>query len=81
MIPVKQTLKKLERARFSYLGVVSQVEHKLSDNIDFDFSIFWQESDGFVIVHTDSSDNAPLDDCIEIINDKGVLKYADFPSI
>ena len=41
----------------------------------------YQPSDGWAIVHLETADVAPLRECIEIIQEKGVLSYDDFDSL
>ena len=43
-------LKKLKKAQSKYEGVISSIEQEIADKVEFDFSIFWQPSDGFVII-------------------------------
>lgn len=70
--------KKLLTARSKYENEIQNLERELSDFIDFDFSIFHQASDGLVILRADTIENTPLDVCISIINEKGMLSYEDY---
>lgn len=70
-------LKKLRTAQSKYDGVIGSVESELSDRIEFDFSIFWQPSDGFVMLAFDRY-NAPLGCLLQIIKAKGKLTEEDY---
>ena len=70
-------LKKLQNAQSKYEGVIGSVEDEISDKVEFDFSIFWQPSDGFVMVAFDRY-NAPLWKVLKIIKTKGKLTEEDY---
>ena len=70
-------LKKLKSAQSKYEGVISSVEIEILDKIEFDFSIFWQPSDGFVMLAFDRY-NAPLCRLLQIIKTKGKLTEEDY---
>lgn len=76
---MNRLVKKLKTAQGKYEGVIGSVEKEIADNVKFDFSIFWQPSDGFVMCDNEMG-NAPIDECIEVINKKGCLTYEDFRS-
>lgn len=68
----------LNKAHGKYLSAIGDVEELISDKVEFDFSILFQDSDGFVMLNPDGSYNAPLDKCLEIIKNKGVLTTEDY---
>ena len=57
-----------------------KVEKILSDKIDFEFDIFYQPGDGFVI-HDSDIGNAPLAPCLVVIHSKGKLSEDDYRSL
>lgn len=69
---------KLERSYNSYMSAIGAMESELVNHCEFedDFSILYQPGDGFVIEH--DSNNASLDDCLEIIKEKGYLSIEDY---
>lgn len=76
---MNRLLKKLLIAQSKYEGVIGNVEYSISDKVEFDFSIFWQPSDGFVMLAFDRY-NAPLDKLLRIIQQKGRLTEEDYMS-
>ena len=77
---MNRLLKKLKTAQNNYDGVIGSVEREIFDRVEFDFSIFWQPSDGFVMCDNEMGNNAPISECIKVINKKGCLTYEDFKS-
>lgn len=73
-------LKKLLTAQIRYEGVIGSVEQEIADKVGFDFSIFWQPSDGFVMLAFDRY-NAPLWRILKIIKDKGFLNEEDYMDV
>lgn len=73
-------LAQLETAHGKYMGKIGSVEQALQDVADFDLSVFYQPSDGFVVCGEHSS-NAPLDACIEIVKRKGKLSQEDYDDV
>ena len=74
---MKNYLKKLQVAKQRLDGVIEMTESELKDKIEFDdYFIFYQPSDGFVLVY--NSHNAPLRKCIPIIKRKGKLSLEDY---
>lgn len=71
-------LRKLDKAHAKYEGVIGDLEGKISALVEFDFSIFYQPSDGFVMLHNEDAHNAPLGVCLNIIERKGKLSYEDY---
>lgn len=64
------------------LTKTKELEELLSAKIQFDFFISYQSSDcAFMVVNSNSSENAPLDKAIQIINKKGILNYSDYSNI
>lgn len=71
-------LRKLMIAQRKYDSAIGNVEAILADKIEFDFSIIWQPSDGFVILDVDGHHNAPLARCLDVILLKGKLSLSDY---
>jgi hypothetical protein len=81
-----KTFKELVKAKDQYDAILSHLEKELKSKVAFDFSISHQQSDGFCILYEDlDSDDAPklapLDQCIEIIEDCGILSLSDYDDI
>jgi len=73
----KQLLSKLEKSYNTYLCNISNIESELQRYCQFDdFTIFYQQSDGFVLEY--KANNAPLFLCIDIIKKKGILSEDDY---
>lgn len=68
---------KLINAKLKYDSEVCNFENKLSSKIDFEFSIFWQPSDGFVILDL-FTHNAYLFECLKTIKEFGKLSHDDY---
>ena len=66
-------------AQNKYQSAIGSVEAEISDKVEFEFSIFWQPSDGFVMGDNEMG-NAPISECIKVINKKGCLTHEDFRS-
>lgn len=60
------------------VGSISSLERELSKYIEFEFSVFSQSSDGWVLLNTETAQNAILNNCIDVILAKGKLSYEDF---
>jgi hypothetical protein len=73
---MKNLIDKLNKTHTAYWSAIDNLESYLSDKIDFEFSIFEQPGDGFVIQY--DSHNAPLDSCLRIIKCKGKLSLDDY---
>jgi len=76
---IKSAFKKLNTAHSKYQSAIGSLEAEISTAFDFDFSIIYQNSDGFVIEH--NSYNAPLSECLGIIIKKGILTEEEFFNI
>jgi hypothetical protein len=74
---MNRQLKKLMNAQSKYDSVIGNVEAELSNKVGFEFSIFWQPSDGFVMLAFDSK-NAALAPILDIIKKKGFLNEDDY---
>jgi len=74
---MNRQLKKLMNAQSKYDSVIGNVEAELSNKVGFEFSIFWQPSDGFVMLAFDSK-NAALTPILDIIKKKGFLNEDDY---
>ena len=68
----------LNKAESKYRNAVGEIEKQLIGKIKFEFSIQYQPSDGFCILDINHNFLAPIDDCLSIIKDKGILTYEDF---
>ena len=71
------TLKKLKIAQVKYEQAIDDARNKISDKVDFNFSVQWQPSDGWTIVD-DNSNVAPMEYVLNVIKSKGRLSYNDF---
>jgi hypothetical protein len=76
---MNRLIKKLKTAQIKYEESIGFVEKEIADKVEFDFSIIWQPSDGFVMCDDDMG-NASINDCIKLINEKGFLTYEDYKS-
>lgn len=74
---VKQIMSRIHAAHSKYQGVIGESEAIISQHSDFDASIEYQPSDGFVLVD-ERANNAPLSSCIEVILNKGMLTHTDY---
>lgn len=74
---MKISTKKLIAAKSRYDSEVGALEAKIKDKVGFDFSIFHQPSDGFVILNYEKSSNAPLSMCLSVIERTGFLSSDD----
>ena len=74
---VKRLINKLNNAQGKYEGVIGDVEAEIVDKVEFDFSISWQPSDGFVMIAFDSY-NAGLSEVLKVIKEKGKLTEDDY---
>lgn len=72
------TYKSLIEAKQKYDAEIKLIEQKLRPRIRFDFFIMYQPSDGFVIVDIEGYHNAPLSQCVAIINRKRQLTYKNY---
>jgi len=79
---MKDVIKKLESSRENHLDVIDRVERFLKKKVDFDFYIFYQDGDEFVMGYYDSDDefskNASLDRVLQVIEHKGILTLDDY---
>lgn len=75
----EKAVKRLYDARSKYDDVIGAIESQLHNYIDFDFSITYQSSDGFVLVSGDSS--ATLESCIDVILQSGLLTENVFKTL
>lgn len=73
-------MNRLNNAQSKYNGVVGSIEAEISDKVEFDFNILYQESDGWVMLAEIDGDskNATLDHLLAIIKLKGVLTEVDY---
>jgi hypothetical protein len=75
LIPLKRTMNKIHKAKNRYDGAITELEETIKPFANFDFTIFYQPSDGFVILPDDTDDNMPVSFAIEAINRDGKLTY------
>lgn len=74
---MKKELKAMEAAHDKYTSAISAFHDAIADKVDFEFFVFWQPGDGFVIADNEMG-NGQLDKCLEIIAQKGRLTYEDY---
>lgn len=77
----KITFKKLIEAHQKYLAAIGRMERELEGKVEFQYFVIHQQSDGFVLVHSEYNMNARLKDCLEIIQRKGTLSYEDYEAV
>ena len=71
-------LAKLNKARWKYESVISELKESLNGKIEFDFSVEYQQADGHMILDVENQDNiAPAADCLSVIYRKGSLSVED----
>jgi len=68
----------LNRAHRKYESEIDNLEAKIQEVADFELAIFYQQSDGFVVLHCANGHNAGLADCLKVINEKGFLTEEDY---
>jgi len=78
-LQTKEEIKKLDAALLKYESAISVLKQKIKGVVEFEFSIFYQSSDGFVLEY--NTHNAPLDDCLGIIKAKGKLTFDDYDNL
>ena len=74
----KQIMNKLSKAQSKYQSAVGDIEVELIDKILFDFTVIYQDSDGWCILNAYTADLAPVQSCLNIIKNKGFLSVEDF---
>jgi len=57
---------------------IEEIESRLRKYIKFPFFVMYQHSDGFVIVHDETTENAMLRWCVGHINEHSKLTYEDY---
>ena len=78
---MNRILKKLNTAQVKYQDIIDSVEGELKNKIEFEFSVFYQSSDGWVILGIEGARNAPFEDCLLVIKEKGCLSLKDYLNI
>ena len=79
---LEESHKELSICHEIVLKKTKELEELLSAKIQFDFFISYHPSDcAFMVVNSNSPENAPLDKAIQIINKKGILNYSDYSNI
>lgn len=74
---LKRQIKKLYNTHNSLSRIIQQIETDLKCKIEFKgFSVQFQSGDGYVLEYEEH--NAPLSDCILIIEKKGALSLNDY---
>jgi hypothetical protein len=74
---MKRLINKLSKAQLLYNKAIRDVELAIIDKVEFDFHIFHQPSDGFVMLAFEDH-NAPMSVLFGIIKEKGVLTKDDY---
>jgi hypothetical protein len=74
---MKKIFKDLVKSHDKYEGAKGGMESYLQEHADFQLSVEYQPSDGFVVVD-EYAGNAPLDLCLKLIEDKGSLSHSDY---
>lgn len=64
----KIDMRALNTAHLKYQAAIGVMEGKIAGYVDFDFSIIDQPGDGLCVLNYDTSDVAPLDRCLDLIN-------------
>lgn len=75
---MNRNLKKIITAKKNLDKVIYDVELSLADKIKFEFTIFDQSSDGIMLLDRQTSNNAMLKDCLQVIEKKGILTIKDY---
>ena len=70
--------KELIKSHNKYISAIGSLQREIVDKVEFDFSISYQDSDGFVIVHYDENRNGILERCLDIIKKEGKLTYESY---
>ncbi len=73
----------LNAALNKYQSTIHKIERQLKSQIAFDFSIVYQESDGFCILNNneDGMRAASISDCLDIIKRDGFLTVERFNEV
>lgn len=66
---------KITKAKNRFDAAIEELEETIKPFANFEFTIFYQPSDGFVILPNDSDENMPVSFAIEAINRDGRLTY------
>lgn len=74
-------LKKLEKASKVEEERRIELEMMLRDKIEFDFSIQFQRSDGYLIQENDRSEVAGIASCLKTIQEEGSLTLDSFQQL
>lgn len=61
--------------------LVEQMEYFLETKAQFKVSVFYQPSDGFVVLSDETDHNARLISCLEIIERDGTLSFTEYLKI
>lgn len=77
----KTLFKKLVTAHSKYQVAIGALEGEIADRVEFDFSILYQPSDGFVILDYEKSGNALLSSCLWVIEEDGKLTREEFSKL
>lgn len=81
LVSSKRELKKLETAKSKYDATIATIEAKLSPFVEFEFTVFYQQTDGFVVLDVERSRNMTIDNAIDTINEDGSLTVNNFFAI
>lgn len=75
---MKSILDRLKDAQSTYQAHVHVAETLLEPKIQFGFSLQWQPSDGWTVVHEKNVHVVPIEYALDVIKKKGVLSMDDF---
>lgn len=70
----------LQKALDAWEASLGRLEAKISNRVEFDFNIFYQNSDGFVILNIEKAELMPLKKALQVINRDGSLSESNFES-
>lgn len=79
---IKRKYSKLHGTHYDYVLARNAMKDEINKYAEFEADIVYQESDGFTVLNVDSNlCVAPLDECLRIIKEKGILTVEDFNDI
>lgn len=78
---MKLNLSKLATAKRKYDSEIEKITEQIKPFVKFNFFIDFQPSDGCHVIVNDDTQNAPLKDCISVINKKGELTEDDYNNL
>ena len=54
---MEKTYQNLVLAKYKYDAAIAKIENTLRNKVKFEFAVLFQQSDGFVILHTEETRN------------------------